>query len=98
MKYRLKSAIRSRFPATLIIKAWLVAWKDSLSAVSDSYSQTGEDSMLLELFRKKGVTKGRYIDVGANHPTKLSNPIGFTAKVSPGSWWSRTAACCGCTA
>ena len=86
MKYRLKSAIRSRFPATLIIKAWLVAWKDSLSAVSDSYSQTGEDRMLLELFGKKGITKGRYIDVGANHPTKLSNTYrlyreGFTGIV-----------------
>jgi FkbM family methyltransferase len=42
--------------------------------------------MLLELFRKKGITKGRYIDVGANHPTKLSNTYrlyreGFTGIV-----------------
>lgn len=86
MKQGLKSAIRSRFPSTLIIKAWLVAWKDYLSPVREIYSQTGEDRMLLALFKEMGIKKGRYIDVGANHPTKLSNTYrlyreGFTGIV-----------------
>jgi FkbM family methyltransferase len=86
MKRSFKSYLRQTFPGTRILKAWLVAWKDSLSSVRDSYSQTGEDRMLLELFGKKGITKGRYIDVGANHPTKLSNTYrlyreGFTGIV-----------------
>jgi FkbM family methyltransferase len=86
MKKRVKSYLRRVFPCTLILKAWLVAWKDSISPVRDSYSQTGEDRMLLELFRIRGITKGRYIDVGANHPSKLSNTYrlyreGFTGIV-----------------
>ena len=86
MKKSFKSYLRQNFPSTRIIKAWIVAWKDSLTSVCHSYSQTGEDRLLLELFRKKGITKGRYIDVGANHPTKLSNTYrlyreGFTGIV-----------------
>lgn len=86
MKKRIKSCLRKAFPSTRILKAWLVAWKDSISPVRDTYSQTGEDRMLLELFKKKHITKGRYIDVGANHPTKLSNTYrlyreGFTGIV-----------------
>ena len=86
MKKNFKSYLRKTFPGTRILKAWLVAWKDSISSVRDSYSQTGEDRMLSELFAKRGITKGRYIDVGANHPTKLSNTYrlyreGFTGIV-----------------
>ena len=86
MKKSIKSVIRTRFPSTRIVKSWLVAWKDSLSSVSATYSQTGEDRLLSDLFQKRGITSGRYIDVGANHPTKLSNTYrlyreGFTGIV-----------------
>lgn len=86
MKKSFKAYLRKTFPSSRILKAWLVMWKDSISSVRDSYSQTGEDQILWELLTKKGIMKGRYIDVGANHPTKLSNTYrlyreGFTGVV-----------------
>jgi FkbM family methyltransferase len=38
-----------------------------------SFSQRGEDLLALALLRQIGVSKPTYVDVGANHPTKLSN-------------------------
>jgi len=38
-----------------------------------SYSQNGEDEFLLGLLAKQPATQGFYIDIGANHPTKISN-------------------------
>lgn len=86
MKKLTKSYFRKKFPITLILKAWFVACKDSFSAVSDTYSQTGEDRILMGLFKERGITNGRYIDVGANHPSRLSNTYllyreGFTGIV-----------------
>jgi FkbM family methyltransferase len=86
MRKKIKNHLRKVFPSTLIIKALFVGWRDSISAVRDSYSQTGEDRMVLDLLKKMGITTGRYIDVGANHPSKLSNTYrlyreGFTGIV-----------------
>lgn len=44
--------------------------KKSITGYS-SYSQFGEDAVLLELF--KDVQSGRYVDVGAHHPCRYSN-------------------------
>jgi FkbM family methyltransferase len=86
MKKRIKKYFRRIFPWTLILKAWLNARKDAMLKTRDGYSQTGEDRILIDLFRKNGISKGRYIDVGANHPSKLSNTYrlyreGFTGIV-----------------
>ena len=42
-----------------------------------SYSQCGEDLILQQLFKVLGVIKVSYLDVGAHHPTYLSNTYLF---------------------
>lgn len=73
MIHKLKYAIRRRFPFTAVFKSWLNGFFDSKGREKSSYSQTGEDRMVLELIRTHGITSRTYVDVGANHPTKLSN-------------------------
>lgn len=43
------------------------------TALEISFSQRGEDLLSLALLRNKGIAKPSYVDIGANHPTKLSN-------------------------
>lgn len=38
-----------------------------------SYSQHGEDLMLLNLFKQIGIDKPSYLDLGAHHPSNISN-------------------------
>lgn len=38
-----------------------------------TYSQFGEDLILLNVFHKLGITRGKYFDVGAHHPFNISN-------------------------
>lgn len=38
-----------------------------------TYSQFGEDLILLNLFHSIGIEKGKYFDVGAHHPFNISN-------------------------
>lgn len=42
-----------------------------------SYSQCGEDLILQQLFMVLGIAKASYLDVGAHHPTYLSNTYLF---------------------
>jgi len=42
-----------------------------------SYSQCGEDLIMQHLFRVLGITNVSYLDVGAHHPTYLSNTYLF---------------------
>jgi len=44
-----------------------------------SYSQCGEDIILQYLFTELGISKVSYLDVGAHHPTYLSNTYQFYA-------------------
>ena len=73
MKSRIKKLLLKRFPSTVLLKAWLVALRNSMGAVRESYSQTGEDRIVEQLLEKEKITSRFYIDVGANHPSKLSN-------------------------
>lgn len=73
MDSQLKIYFRRRFPCTLILKAWWVGIWDSLFPVRTTYSQTGEDRMVLDLIAQLGIESRTYIDVGANHPSRLSN-------------------------
>lgn len=45
-----------------------------------SYSQCGEDLILQQLFTVLGISKVIYLDVGAHHPTYLSNTYLFYEK------------------
>jgi FkbM family methyltransferase len=38
-----------------------------------TYAQFGEDLILLNIFSKLGISKGKYFDVGAHHPFNISN-------------------------
>lgn len=38
----------------------------------ESYSQFGEDRIILDYFLSMSITKGFFLEIGANHPTKLS--------------------------
>lgn len=38
-----------------------------------TYSQNGEDLMLLNIFKILGIDKPSYLDLGAHHPTTISN-------------------------
>ena len=49
-----------------------------------TYSQCGEDRILLSIFNTLGISKPTYIDVGANHPTNLSNTYLFYLNGSTG--------------
>ena len=42
-----------------------------------SYSQTGEDQIIELFLLAKGITNFNYLDIGANHPTKLNNTYRF---------------------
>ncbi|MDH7462931.1 FkbM family methyltransferase [Chitinophagaceae bacterium 26-R-25] len=49
-----------------------------------TYSQSGEDLILATLFYKKGITNPTYLDIGANHPTYISNTYYFYMRGSKG--------------
>lgn len=42
-------------------------------AIQLSFSQTGEDILSLSLLQSFGINAPSYVDIGANHPIKLSN-------------------------
>jgi FkbM family methyltransferase len=46
----------------------------------ESFSQSGEDLIVNFMFTFLGITKVTYLDVGANHPTELSNTYYFYRK------------------
>ena len=49
-----------------------------------SYSQCGEDLILQQLFTMLGISKVNYLDVGAHHPTYLSNTYLFYENLGHG--------------
>jgi hypothetical protein len=49
-----------------------------------SYSQRGEDILIKKLFEEFGIYRPNYIDIGASHPTKLSNTYLFYEKGARG--------------
>lgn len=72
----MKVELVALFPWLLSVKAIFVAMRDRLTPTRSSYSQGGEDT---EIMRLCGGTlpAGPYVDVGANHPTRLSNTYLF---------------------
>lgn len=54
-------------------KRFLYAFKDVVLNNKQSYSQHGEDSLIYDLLVKNNINRGFYVDVGANHPTTISN-------------------------
>src|SRR4051812_46477871 len=77
---RLRYFLGSRFPAAL---QWYRSYKTGRLAkkpVKSSYSQHGEDALVAELLGGYDLSAGIYVDVGANHPIRLSNTYLFYRK------------------
>lgn len=68
----LRKTLARHFPAIGIYKRVAVAARDSLAAKT-TYAQHGEDVRAIELLDQFDLSEGRYVDVGANHPTDISN-------------------------
>jgi hypothetical protein len=89
---------------------WRAAWREralptnwsALSSVKASYSQFGEDAVVMAMFRGR-CSPGYYVDVGCFHPTKWSNTYAFYLRgwrglaIDPnpavGALWSRLRPC-----
>ena len=73
----LKNFIVMRFTKLGTIKRFIVAIKDTFLPKRQSYSQFNEDKYLWKKLSAYDLKKGIYLDVGANHPTDISNSYLF---------------------
>jgi FkbM family methyltransferase len=64
--------IALKFPKLGKYKRILMAILDTIN-FKKSYSQYGEDEFICQFLFDRGIDKGIYVDVGANHPTTISN-------------------------
>ena len=63
------------------LRNWLTRWRYEIDAVDRlSYAQCGEDLLIQYVFNALGIEKISYLDVGAHHPTYLSNTYYFYLK------------------
>lgn len=60
-------------PGLVQMKRRIRAWKDAKGGTRLTYSQCGEDRLIVELLGNRSLEEVRYVDVGANHPSLLSN-------------------------
>jgi FkbM family methyltransferase len=67
-----KEVLVRSFPALGIGKRFAVAIRDKALPRS-SHAQNGEDLRILELLNGFDLNEGWYFDIGANHPTDISN-------------------------
>lgn len=72
-KLRLRSILIKYFPSLGKIKRFILAYKDFLLPAKESYSQYKEDIEVKYLLSHYDLSKSIYIDIGANHPTTISN-------------------------
>jgi FkbM family methyltransferase len=72
-----RSWLASHAPWLGPLRRHLRARYDSLRACGISYSQHGEDALLLAELRDYDLRDAIYVDVGANHPTDISNTYLF---------------------
>lgn len=75
----MRNFIIKYFPS--VQSSWLEfkAYKDVFSS-KNSYSQYGEDKFIYPLIKDMDLSNGIYVDVGANHPTCISNTFLFYQK------------------
>jgi FkbM family methyltransferase len=72
-----------KFPFLKRIRRYFLAYKDSIMPRQKTYSQFSEDLIVSELLPELSPSDFIYIEVGANHPTQISNTylfyrLGFT--------------------
>ncbi len=69
----LKKIIVRFFPSLGKYKRFLIALVNNALPVKETYSQHREDIFLWEFIAKYNLTDSVYVDIGANHPTDISN-------------------------
>lgn len=69
----IKSFLVNNFPSLGRFKRLGKSWYHSVQKTRSSYSQHGEDAIILELLSHYDLKGSVYIDVGANHPSDISN-------------------------
>lgn len=74
-KKYLRVRLANLMPGVGLLWRWLTAAASHFGPTLHSYSQHGEDLDLLAEWRKlrPNALRGVYVDVGANHPSRLSN-------------------------
>ncbi len=75
-----KAFFHLHFPWLISLKDWLKAWMGVIMPVQTTYAQEGEDRHCANLLQGCAHKKGIYLDVGANHPCKISNTYLFYRK------------------
>lgn len=68
-----RQILANRIPILGNLRRWLRAAIDTHSALRSTYAQHGEDRYVEEIVEAYDLSQSAYIDVGANHPTSLSN-------------------------
>lgn len=66
-----------RFPVLGVYKRHLLGLVDSLAPAKKSYSQYAEDEYLKQQLEQYNLKDGMYVDIGSNHPTRISNTYLF---------------------
>ena len=67
------------------VRNWLARWRSRFNALDRmSYAQCGEDLLMQYVFNSLGRRSISYLDVGAHHPTYLSNTYHFYLKGNQG--------------
>lgn len=69
----LKKFLVKYFPGLGKLKRYYVALGDSVLSVRESYSQFKEDKYIWDILQEYNLKGSCYIDIGANHPTNISN-------------------------
>ncbi|MBS1490494.1 MAG: FkbM family methyltransferase [Bacteroidetes bacterium] len=69
----LRKWVAHNFPGLGSYKRYATAFLDRFLPVKKSYSQHQEDIYILSLLKKYNTENAIYVDVGANHPTDISN-------------------------
>lgn len=69
----IKNFLVNYFPGLGKFKRFLVALKDSTSSPRSSYSQFREDEYIWGVLQSYNLEGSVYVDIGANHPTDISN-------------------------
>jgi FkbM family methyltransferase len=58
-------------------RRYAIALRDSMAPTRSTYSQHGEDTHVRALLAGRDLSRAIYVDVGANHPTLISNTYGL---------------------
>jgi len=69
----IKSYLVNHFPSLGRFKRFVKAWYHGVQRTRSSYSQHGEDAIILEILSHYDLKSSVFIDVGANHPSDISN-------------------------